>query len=53
MDMNLIAILALATLVIVAVLALVSKARTEKRKHDASAPKSSLATDGDSHKAVD
>lgn len=53
MDISIVIILALTTLVVVAALAWISKARTEKRRHDSTAPKSSLATDGNSHKAVD
>ncbi len=43
---SLIPILSLATLLAVAVFALVSKARTEQRKRDPNAPVSTLATDG-------
>ncbi|MDB5664917.1 hypothetical protein [Cypionkella sp.] len=39
-------LLALGTLLAVCIFALVSKARTEERKHDPSAPKSTLAKDG-------
>ena len=39
-------LLSLFTLLAVCVFALVSKARTEERKHDPSAPKSTLAKDG-------
>jgi hypothetical protein len=41
----LVPLLALITLLAVAVFALVSKSRVEKRRHDPNAPKSSLAKD--------
>jgi hypothetical protein len=47
MDMSFIVpLLALLTLLAVAVFALVSKARVEQKRHDPSAPKSTLAEDG-------
>ncbi len=44
--MELLPLLSLFTLVAVAVLALVSKARTDARRNDPHAPKSTLAKDG-------
>jgi len=46
MDLSfLVPLLALITLLAVAVFALVSKSRVEKRRHDPTAPKSTLAED--------
>jgi hypothetical protein len=42
----LIPVLSLTTMLIVLVLALISKERTEERRHDPTAPVSTLATDG-------
>ncbi|MGR3433621.1 MAG: hypothetical protein ACU0CO_01830 [Shimia sp.] len=50
MDNGLIIILPLATFAAFLAFALWSKGRTEKRKDDDAAPKSSLAVDGDSHR---
>jgi hypothetical protein len=47
MDLSFIVpLLALFTLLAVAVFALVSKSRVEQRRHDPNAPKSTLAKDG-------
>lgn len=43
-------LLTLFTLLAVCVFALWSKWRTEQRRHDPNAPKSSLARDGDPHR---
>jgi len=43
---SLIAVLSLATLLAVAVFALISKTATDRRRRDPSAPKSTLAKDG-------
>ena len=46
MDLSfLVPVLALVTLLAVAVFALMSKSRVEKRRHDPNAPKSTLAKD--------
>lgn len=45
MEFGLVGILALGTLVAVAVLATISKRRTDKRNDDSDAPKSTLAKD--------
>lgn len=49
----LIPLLALVTLLLVAIFALSSKAKTEKRRHDSDAPKSTLAVDAPSERAGD
>jgi hypothetical protein len=45
--------LSLITLMIVLIVALRSKQKTEERKKDPDAPKSALAKDGDPHRPVD
>lgn len=50
---SLIPVLSLITLIAVIVFALVSKARTEKRRHDPKAPVSSLAKDAPRGGAVE
>lgn len=50
MDASLVATLALVTLLAVAVFALVSKQRVEKRRHDPAQQKSTLAPDAPSRK---
>jgi hypothetical protein len=50
MDIYLLPGLALITLVLVLILALRSKRKTEERRQSREAPKSALAVDGDAHK---
>ncbi|WP_297773471.1 hypothetical protein [uncultured Roseovarius sp.] len=50
MDIYLIPGLALITLVLVLILALRGKRKTEERRKSAEAPKSALARDGDAHR---
>ena len=51
MDLSfLVPLLALVTLLAVAIFALVSKNRTERRLHDYNAPKSTLAKDAPDHR---
>lgn len=50
MDAYIIPTLAILTLAVVVGAAWFSKRRTEQRRHDPEAPKSALASDGDSHR---